>query len=137
MSDAKHLLEISVYDGEFAGDVTSLTQLCVIEGSVTPHDREPYSPLEETRRLLELGSAKYVTPAPSGACFTVLIDSKDVEDAEAEPLIRLDVYAHNGEAHARVISRLPPWDTEGVRYDPEDSAVTIALNVLRGNLRVE
>lgn len=137
MASTKHELEISLYDGEFFGDVTSLARICVIEGSVTPYDSEPFSLLEETSRLLIMCTEKYATPSPSGNYFTVFVSSKNGDDAEFELLMRLDVYARNGEANARVISRLPPWDTESVRYAPEDSAVTIALNVLSGNLRVE
>ncbi|WP_321854671.1 hypothetical protein [Paraburkholderia tropica] len=134
MANAKHELEISLYDGEFVGDVTLLTQICVIEGSVTPYDAESFPPLEETSRLLEMCAEKYATPPPNGDYFTVFISRKSIDDADFELLMRLDVYAHNGEATACVVSRRPEWNTERVRYQPDDSALTIVFNVLRSNV---
>jgi hypothetical protein len=128
---------IEVYDGQFFGDMASITKLCVVEGRVTPYDRGPFSTLEEAWRLLEMCTEKYATPAPRGECFTVFITSKSVNDAELELLARLDVHARNGEATACVVTGRPAWNTERVRYQPDDSAVTITLNVLRGNLRAE
>lgn len=128
---------IEMYDGQFFGEMSSLTKLCVVEGSVTPYDRDPFSTLEEAWRLLEMCAAKYATPPPRDDCFTVFIGRKGRDDAAVEPLLRLDVYAHNGEATASVMSPRPSWHTERVRYQPNDSAVTIVLNILRRNLRGE
>jgi hypothetical protein len=125
---------IEMYDGQFFGEMSSLTELCVVEGSVTPYDREPLSTLEEAWRLLEMCTKKYATPPPQGVCFTVFIGRKDRDDAAVEPLIRLDVSAHNGEATACVMSRTPSWHTERVRYQPEDSAVAIVSRILRASL---
>ncbi|WP_244145465.1 hypothetical protein [Paraburkholderia mimosarum] len=128
---------IEMYDGQFFGEMSSLTKRCVVEGGVTPYDREPFSTLEEAWRLLEMCAEKYATPPPRGDCFTVFIGRKERGGEEVEPLVRLDLYAHNGEATACVMSGTPSWNTERVRYQPEDSAVTIVLNVLRGNMHGE
>jgi len=134
MENDERVLEISLYDGEFVGDVTSLTPICVLEGSVTPYDREPFSPLEEAWRLLEMCSEKYAIPPSQGDCFTAFIGRKNRGNVEVESLIRLDVHAHNGEATACVMSQLPAWETERVRYHPDDSAVTIVLRILKSNV---
>ncbi|MEX3981861.1 hypothetical protein AB4Y45_23100 [Paraburkholderia sp. EG287A] len=125
---------IEMYDGQFFGEMSSLTELCVVEGSVTPYDREPFSTLEEAWRLLEMCTEKYATPPPRDDCFTVLIGRKERGGAKVEPLIRLDVYASNGEATASVMSPRPNWNTERVRYQPEDSAVVIVSRILRASL---
>ena len=134
MEHDDRLLEISVYDGEFLGEMSAVSKICVVEGRVTPYNRAPFSTLEEALRLLEMCAEKYATPPPQGDCFTVFIGRKGRGDEDVEPLMRLDVYAHSGEATACVISRTPSWNTERVRYQPEDSAVSIVLRILRANL---
>ncbi|MEX3992717.1 hypothetical protein AB4Y35_18325 [Paraburkholderia sp. EG286A] len=132
--DDERLLEISLYDGEFLGIMSPFAKICSIEGGVTPYGRPPFSPLEEAWILLEMCAERYTTPPPRSDCLTVFIRRQNRGDTEVEPLIRLDVYAHNGEATATIVSRTPAWDTERVRYQPDDSAVTIVLNVLRANV---
>ncbi|RZF28075.1 hypothetical protein EVC45_19465 [Paraburkholderia sp. UYCP14C] len=128
------MLVVSVYDGEFFGDLSSLVKICVIEGSTTCCDRESFSTLEETWKLLEMWAEKCATPPPRGDCFTIFICRKDRGDTEVEPLARLDVFAHNGEATTCVVSRTPSWDTERVCYQPDDGSVAIVLKILRANL---
>ncbi|EEA03419.1 hypothetical protein BH160DRAFT_1274 [Burkholderia sp. H160] len=134
-SEDDALLVVSVYDGQFFGDMSSLEKICVIEGSVVIScDREPCSTLEETSKLLEMWAEKHTTPPPRGDFFTIFIGRKDRSDTEVEPVIRLDVYAHNGETTACVMSRTPCWDTERVCYQPDDGSVAIVCKILRANL---
>jgi hypothetical protein len=126
------MLEISLYDGEYDGDLAALTHLCDIEGSVVPEDRPPFSPLEETLRVLEMCADKYSTPRPADDRFTVFIGRKTGR-TELEPLVRLDVCARNGYASASVLSTNGPrWDTERVRYAADDDVVTIVGKILKG-----
>ncbi|MEM5299091.1 hypothetical protein VSR82_32815 [Burkholderia sp. JPY481] len=133
-SEDEALLVVSVYDGQFFGDMLSLVKICVIEGCITSHHTEHFSTLEETWKLLEMWAEKYATPPPRGDCFTVFIGRKDGGDMEVEPVTRLDAYAHNGEATACVMSRTPSWDTERVCYQPDDGSVAIVCKILRANL---
>ncbi|MCC8402017.1 hypothetical protein LJ655_08940 [Paraburkholderia sp. MMS20-SJTN17] len=133
-NDDAPLLTVSVYDGDFFGDLTTLAQICVLEGSIAPYSGALFSPLEESLRLLEMCAAERDTPRPRGDCFTVFIGRKGSSKSEVKPLVRLDVYAHNGLAVASVVSRKPRWDTERVSYAPDDDAVAIVCKILRANL---
>lgn len=134
MASDDEALVVSVYDGEFFGDMSSLVRLYVVEGSAAPSGKDPSSALDEAWRLLEMYAEKYPTVPPRGDCFTVFIGGKSRGDNEVEPLVRLDVYAHNGVAVASVVSRMPRWDTERVSYAPDDDAVAIVCKILRANL---
>lgn len=133
-NDEERMLEISFYDGEFVGEMSPLSRICIVEGRVTPYGREPFSPVEETWRLLQMCAEKYAAPSPRGDCFTVFIGTKNRNNTDVEPLARLEVYAHNGIAVASVVSRKPRWDTERVSYAPDDDAVAIVCKILRANL---
>lgn len=128
------MLTIAIFDGEYDGDLSALTHLCDIAGSVVPDGCPAYPPLEEALQLLEMCADKYSTPGPSGDCLTGFIGRKIGDKVNL--LARLDVFAHNGEAHASVPCHSSPrWDTEQVRYLPDDDVVTIVRKILKGNLR--
>lgn len=122
------MLTISIYDGEYEGDVGALTHLCAIEGGVVPEERPPFSVLGEALRLLEIAEEKYSTPSLSGPTFTVFIGRKDGLDVTQ--LLRLDGYVRNGCASARVVGAGPHWDTEPVDCAPGDDAVAIVRKLL-------
>lgn len=131
---SKNQLRIALYDGDFNGDMTSLVHICDIEGSLVPDGRPPYGLLEEALRVLEICAEKHATPRPRGDCITVFIGRK--ANAAVCPCARLDVFAHNGEASASVMSRgSPRWDTQPVRYAPDDNVVAIVRKILEGKVR--
>lgn len=122
------MLTISIYDGEYAGDRDALTHVCDIEGSVEPHDRPPFTVLEEALRVLEMCEERYSMPPLSGTGFTVFIGRKTATGVT--PLARLDGYARQGYASARVVGPGLRWDTERVYFAPGDDAVTIVRKLL-------
>ena len=122
------MLTISIYDGEYAGNRDALTHVCDIEGSVEPHDRPPFSDLEEARRVLEMCEERYSTPPLSGTGFTVFIGRKTATGVT--PLARLDGYAGQGYASARVVGPGSCWDAERVYCAPDEDAVTIVRKML-------
>ncbi|WP_063533650.1 hypothetical protein [Burkholderia sp. MSMB1589WGS] len=122
------MLTISIYDGEYDGDVNALTHLCDIEGSAVPDDRPPFSVLGETLRVLELCEERYSTPPLSGTSFTAFIGRKDGRDVT--PLVRLDGYVRDGCASATVVGPGSRWDTEPVYCTPGDDAVAIVRKLL-------
>lgn len=125
------VLRIELLDGEYISHAVSLTQLCVIEGSVTPYGRPRLTVFQEALRILELCEEKYSTPHPSGPCFTALISRKT--GGASTPVMRLDVFARNGSACAGVESiNYPGWDTERVSYAPDDDAIEIVRKILYG-----
>lgn len=123
------MLKISVFDGEFLFGEVPLPLLCDIEGSVTPDGREPFGPLEEAERVLEMCCERYTVGRPSGDFMTVHIGRKT--ETDVEPLVRLDILAREGIAHVSIQSRSwPRWDAEPVYYAPDDDAVTILRKVI-------
>ncbi|CAJ6208696.1 Uncharacterised protein [Burkholderia pseudomallei] len=122
------MLTISIYDGEYDGDVSALAHLCDIEGAVVPDDRPPFSVLEEALRVLEMCEERYSTPPLSGTGFTVFIGRKTATGVA--PLARLDGYARQGYASARVVGPGSCWDTERVYCAPDEDAVTIVRKML-------
>lgn len=130
------MLTISIYDGEYDGDVSTLTHLCDIEGSVVPDGRPPFSVLEEALRVLEMCEERYSTPPLSGTAFTVFIGRKAARGVT--PLARLDGYARHGYASARVVAGPGPrWDTARVPCAPGDDAVAIVRKLLEPSRRQE
>lgn len=124
------MLKISMYDGDFFGRMEELTLICEIEGSVELYDGPSFDTLEETLRVLEICGDRYTVPQLIGRCFTVFVGR--VSDAVVTPLARLDGYAHNGEATATVMSETSSWNTERVKYAPDDDAVEIVRKILTG-----
>lgn len=124
------MLKIAIYDGDFFGDMTELTHVCELEGSIEAHDSPPFNTLEETLCVLEMNKEGYTIPRLIGPCFTVFIGR--VSNATLTPLVRLDGYAHNGWASAHVRGASAGWTTEPVYYTPEDDAVTILRRILTG-----
>jgi hypothetical protein len=129
------LLAISVYDGEYAGDIALLAHICDIEGSVVPHGRPLFSLFEEALKMLELCAEKYSTPGLPSQCLTVFVGRKT--STGIQPLARLDVVARNGLAGASITSAAPRVDSEPVRYASDDDALTIVRKVLAGCVRWE
>lgn len=126
------MLTISIYDGEFYGDMQELTHLCDVEGSAEPYDRPPFSVLEEALRVLEMCEERYSTPPLTGTGFTVFVCSK--HGVEVTPLLRLDGYARNGWASAGVVGQAPSWNTEPAEYVVDDDVVTIVRKLLSGQV---
>ncbi len=122
------MLKISIFAGDYFGDLGELTRLLDIEGSVTPDDRLPFEAPEEALRLLEMCSEKYATPHLSQRCFTVFI-GREIE-FKVTPLLRLDGYAHNGRASASVVGIPPICYTEPVTYSPDEDVVEIVRKIL-------
>jgi len=119
-------LIIEIYDGEYSGDLSVLTDLCSVEGSARAYDRPPYSILEEAHKILDLCEKRYSAPLPQSSLLTVVIGRKG-----AGPLVRLDVYAKNGQASASVLSNTEPrWDTGAICYLPEDNVINIVRKLL-------
>ena len=122
------MLTISIFDGEYAGDLDALTHVCDIEGSVEPHDRPPFSVQEEVLRVLDICEERYSTHPLSGPNFTVFIGRQN--GLGVTPLLRLDGYVRNGCASARVVGAGPHSDTESVDCAPGDDAVAIVRKLL-------
>ncbi|WP_233799804.1 hypothetical protein [Paraburkholderia sp. HP33-1] len=122
------MLKIAIYDGDFFGDMSELAHVCDFEGSVTPDDRPPFMPLEETLRMLAMYAKRYSVPRLLGPCFTVFIQR--ITGAEAITVVRLDGYARDGQVSAHVIGLPPDWTTEPVRYEPDDDAVEVVRKLL-------
>lgn len=120
------MLKISIFDGEVAAPYT-LVHLCDIEGI---SDDCPQSVLAAALKALESSSPHHAVPHFRGRCFTVTVGHKGA--LRTTPLVRLDGFAHNGQASAHVISDEPSWCTESVYYAPEDDAVTIVRKILAG-----
>lgn len=118
-------LHIAFYDGEAGAD--ALTHLCDVEGDV---EHEPFNTLPEALRVLTLCTKRPDMPR-AGRCFTVFIAHRR---PVLTPLLRLDVYAHNGSASAGVTGPGPRWDTEPVNYGPDDDMVEIVRKVLAGGV---
>ncbi|MBN3854039.1 hypothetical protein G3N59_11675 [Paraburkholderia sp. Ac-20340] len=124
--DGNPALVIEIYDGEYSGDLSVLTDLCSVEGSARAYDRPPYSTLEEVHKILDLCEKRYSAPLPQSSLLTVVIGRKG-----AGPLVRLDVYAKNGQASASVLSNTEPrWDTGAICYLPEDNVINIVRKLL-------
>jgi hypothetical protein len=134
MENDERWLEIVAYDGEYAGDMSSLTKICSLSGGAMDCDQRPRSLFEEALTLLEVCAKKWATPRPLGDSFTIFIGRKTTEDSEAEKLVRLDVNAHEGDATAVFVSGSRAWNAVPVQYHPEDDVVTITHNVLRANV---
>jgi len=100
------VLRNELLDGEYTSHVVSLTQLCVIEGSLTLYGRARFSVLQEALRALELCEERYSTSRPSGPCFMVFISRK--AGGASTPLVRFDVFARNGLASAGAVGRPRP-----------------------------
>ena len=124
------MLKIAIYDGDFFGDMTELTHVCDLEGSVEARDSPPLDALEETLCVLEMRGELYAIPRLIGPCFTVFIGR--VSNATLTPLVRLDGYAYDGSASAHVKGTSAGWTTEPVYYTPEDDAVAILRRILTG-----
>jgi hypothetical protein len=133
MENDERWLEIVAYDGEYVGDVSSLTKICSLSGGAMDCDPGPRSLFEEALTLLEVCAKKWATPRPLGDCFTIFIGRKTGENSEVESLVRLEVNAHEGDATAVFVSGSRAWNAAPVQYHPEDDVVTIASKVLRAN----
>jgi hypothetical protein len=134
MENDERWLEIVAYDGEYAGDMSSLTKICSLSGGAMDCDQRPRSLFEEALTLLEICAKKWATPRPLGDSFTIFIGRKTAEDSEAETLLRLDVNAHDGEATAVIVSGNRVWNADPAEYRLEADVVTITHNVLRANV---
>ncbi|WP_321910286.1 hypothetical protein [Paraburkholderia sp. J11-2] len=123
------MLKISIFDGEFVPGEAPLPLLCEIDGSVAPYDKEPYGPLEEAEKVLELCGERYTVGRPSGNGMTVVVGRKF--ESNEMPVVRLDIHARNGIARASIQTYdYPRWDAEPTYYAPEDDAVTILRKII-------
>jgi hypothetical protein len=134
MENDERWLEIVAYDGEYAGDLSSLTKICSLSGGAMDCDQRPRSLFEEALTLLEICAEKWATPRPLGGRFTIFIGCKTSEDSDAETLLRLDVNAHDGEATAVIVSGSRVWNAAPAQYRLEADVVTITHDVLRANV---
>jgi hypothetical protein len=131
--DEKALLKISMYCGEYTGDLTSLVHICDVEGSVV-QGRQPFSLFEETLNILEVYADG--TPRPSVEYVTVFIGRKT--PLAVEPPARIAVATRNGRTGAcfrpETSTRV---DTEVIDNGGDDDVVTVVRKVLevfvRGN----
>jgi hypothetical protein len=127
-------LTISMYRGEYTGDLASLVHICDVEGCVAPDVRQPFSLFEETLRVLE--TCGEGTPRPSSEYVTVFIGRKT--RTGVKPQARISIAARDGrigacfrlEASTRV-------DIEVVDHGDDKDVVTVVRKVLevfvRGN----
>ncbi|WP_018436877.1 hypothetical protein [Paraburkholderia atlantica] len=123
------MLTISIYDGEYDGDLSALAHMCDVDG---PVECDLCNALVEALRVLKLCTKPHDVPRLTGAAFTVFVGRKSGE--EVVPLARMDVLAHNGTASASVSDAGPRWDTEPAYYAPGDDAVEIVRKILTGQL---
>jgi excisionase family DNA binding protein len=131
--DDESSLTIALYDGKCSDDNSTLSLICDIEGTAIPYGRLHFSALEEALWMLDTCADKYSTSCPLGEFITVLIGRK--VGNEATSLARLDVYANNGRASAIMLTAdNRRTDTEEVRYEAGDDAVTIVRKILRDYL---
>lgn len=123
------MLEISIFDGELVPGEAPLPLLCEIEGSVVPDGKEPFGPLEEAEKILEMCRERYTVARPNCDFITVCVGRK--RETDVELLVRLDILARDGIARTSIRNReWPRWDAEPTNYAPEDDAIAIVLKVI-------
>lgn len=123
------MLKIAFYEGEYGGDLSALTHLCDVAGEAVTHESVLYQVVDVLEQCVDRHSA----PVPVGDCFTVFVGHIS-GSSEGQPLARLDVHAHDGDALASISSEEPRWSTERVCYLPTDDVVTILHKILAGNI---
>ena len=124
--DVESLLTISMYRGEYTGNLTSLVHICDIQGGVVPEGRQPFSLFAEALKVLEICAGG--TLHPSGEYVTVFIGRKT--HSGVKPQARIAVATRNGRSGACFrLETSTRVDTEVVEHG-DDDVVTIVRKVL-------